>query len=336
MLIVITDIGTLVSTFPSAVSMLCHRKELILSSNIICTVSGFLFNVTARMSVFLIAMLAIERAVTLLLPFRRKLFKSYICSVFIYFILNIILATLPLHFSSHGYYYLEVVAQCSWGVGDLSFVKGGSLLWQIITHGTIILPWLVPGFIVVVSCSISIIVLLQSERKRRRLFDSKFARRTNAATIRTKYISKTIVIMALVYIVFNVPCWLFYLYLFFNKMNPVAWLHANTAIYIHIFVSRLSVSLNAACNPIVYFCRFGGLKSLRSRKSSFSDSVNFTNNQNAMRMMSITHTRTGHTTQKSICSNDLLQNSSLESMKIHGQFSRRKIFKRTVGLNRSI
>ena len=323
LLIVVTDILSLITTFPSAFSMLHDRDGMLLSNHFICSCTGFLFNITARLSVFLIALLGVERAMTLFFPFKRlHHMKRYICAVSIYLVINIMLASLPLIFSSLGYYYLQVVGQCSWGVSDLTFVKtGSSALWQGITYSTIILPWLVPGVVVMASCTTSIFVLIRSEKKRRRMLGRNFIRRS-VATNRTKYVSMTILIMTLVYIAFNVPCWLFYIYLILNRFNPVAWLTARTAIYIHIFVSRLSVSMNAACNPIVYFCRIGELRKFSRRKVSLSNSLAMIDLPNAMRINTIANIRSRNYLD---CDNSKLNlHGSLQSMRFQGSSLIRK------------
>ena len=172
--------------------------------------------------------------------------------------MNIVLASLPLVFSPNGYHYGAYVGQCSWGVAELSFVRSSSSgLWYGITSTTIVLPWLIPGFVVIASFTISIFVLIRSDRKYKRMLSKRY--RGQASAVRTRrHATVTIIIMTLVYIVFNMPCWCFYCYLLSTGFDA-AWLHADAALHIHIFVSRLSVALNSAVNPAVYFLRIDGL-----------------------------------------------------------------------------
>ena len=291
-LIVITDILTLVSTFPSALSMMNQNREMLLSNKALCTVSGFVFNISARLSVFQIAILALARALTLLFPFRTVHVKKYIYPLLAYFLINVVLASLPLFFSSQGYHYEGFLGQCAWGISELSFVEGNTWVWRFITYTTIILPWLVPGVVVVVSCVVSILVLVRSDRNHKKMTTRRPATKlkkseAEGAASRTRHVSITMIIMTAVYILFNMPCWLFYLYLFACKLNPQAWVRAKSARYIHIFVSRLSVSLNAAVNPIVYFSRIEGLRRLGGRADHTTGSVGVSRNVNNVRLFPV-------------------------------------------------
>ena len=268
LLIVITDILILLSCFPSALSMLNQRQPMIMSSAIVCTLSGFVFNVTSRMSVFLIALLGFARCYSVMFPFRKATLRCYLVPVVAYLAANVMLAALPLIFSPLGYHYSSYVAQCSWGINELSFVGCYGMscsLWHWLTYATIILPWLVPGVVVVLSSTASICALLHSDRTRRHMLPR---RKTNTLSVhmdpslRTKRATITILIMTLVYSVFNMPCWLLYSYLLASGFNPISWLTGSTAIYVQIFVSRVSIALNSAINPIVYFLRIQALARL--------------------------------------------------------------------------
>ena len=279
LLIVITDILILVSCFPSALAMLNHRQALILDNRVLCTLTGFVFNIGARMSVFLIAVLGCARCLSLVFPFKKTRSRLYFISITVYFMFNVVLASLPLVFSSKGYHYSPYVGQCAWGINELSFVNcfGTSCtLWLWITYGTIIFPWLVPGVVVIVSSAMSIVTLIRSERARRKMAPRRegapFTPQRNAS-IKTKHATVTILIMTLVYSVFNMPCWLLYSYLLISKFNPITWLRGNTALYLQIFVCRLSVAMNSAANPVVYFSRIEALSKLTFRKNSMSISM---------------------------------------------------------------
>ncbi|KAL5266616.1 hypothetical protein ACHWQZ_G003851 [Mnemiopsis leidyi] len=261
LLISITDILVLVSCFPNAVSLL-HRKAIMLfRSKVVCVLSGFIFNIASRMSVFLIAMLSVARAVQLMFPFTHIKSSIIVGLSFAYLLLNVFLAGLPLVFSKNTYYYVELFAQCSWGLNELSFVNStNSTLWYGMTYSTIILPWLVPGLVVVLSCIASVSVLLKSNILRRRLRkNSKSIRKhfevrnkwsssctTETATVKSQHGSPThlkngrresggsattstskatvtIVIVTALYVIFNMPCWLVYCYLLSTGFDSQTW-----------------------------------------------------------------------------------------------------------------
>lgn len=280
LLIVITDICILVCCFPSAIAMLNLRRALVLENRFLCSVTGFVFNIGARMSVFLIAILGCARSVSLIFPFKKQRSRTYMVVISIYLVANIVLASLPLIFSPAGYHYSHFVGQCAWGINELSFVNcfgTDCQLWLWITYCTIIFPWLVPGVVVVMSSAISIITLFRSEKTRRRMAPRRGSTPftpQRGATMKTKHATITILIMTVVYSVFNMPCWLLYSYLLISGFNPVAWLRGSTALYLQIFVCRLSVAMNSATNPVVYFFRIEALSKLTIlRKTSLSNSL---------------------------------------------------------------
>eukprot|EP00116_Pleurobrachia_bachei_P007748 sb/3468010/ len=192
--IVITDIGSLLSCLPSSLSMLNNREPMLLSSPALCTLSGFVFNITSRFSVFLIGLLSVARALTLLLPFRTIPRIAYIVPLVMCLVFNVLLASAPLAFSNHGYHYETFKAQCSWGVGELNFVGSrNTTLWRGITYSTIILPWLIPGCVVIISCFLCISILAKSDRRKRAMV------RTTKKAYSYRHITVTILLMTLVY-----------------------------------------------------------------------------------------------------------------------------------------
>ena len=266
--IVAVDICTLISCLPSAVSMLNERKATMLSNPAVCSISGFVFNVASRMSVFLIALLGAARGLSILFPFTKPKLNYYFVPLGVYFAVNIFLAFLPITFSQVGYHYARFLGQCSWGIHELSFVDCYGMScsewrWMIII--TVILPWLVPGVLVILTSSISIVMLKRSTNTCkglcRKLNKNKFNLVSPAVLpgSRTRHATITILIMTVIYCIFNMPCWLLYSYLLGNGFSPAKWLRGDIAVYIQIFVSRLSVVLNSAVNPVVYFSRIEAL-----------------------------------------------------------------------------
>ena len=301
LLISVTDILILGSCFPTAVSMLNMKSAMLLKNRVLCMLSGFVFNIFSRMSVFLIAMLSVARALQLIFPFTIIRSAIYLVVMYIYLFLNISLAALPLMFSSKRYYYADFFAQCTWGINELSFVNSSSSsLWHAMTYTTIILPWLLPALIVVLSCIASVIVLLKSSYRRRQFrsntketrkhyelrlksngaastekshemdsfrssqLEHKPAAESRSITNATAQATLTIVIMTLVYILFNVPCGVVYIYLLSKEFDPLTWMDFNPDLLQMVFIllGRTSVALNSAANPIVYLCR---MKPLRAR-----------------------------------------------------------------------
>ena len=253
-LIIAIDILICISTIPSSVSVIYNRQPMWLGNNGLCSVTGFVMNISSRMSVFLIATLSVFRTVSICFPFWKHNYFSTLFTVFIYFLFNVLLATTPLVFSDTGYTFYNVSSHCSWAIESLSFVEGGSKLYHVLIYAFIILPWLVPGMIVTVSCVISIHYITAGSRDRRNM--SPTMERNN----RVLYATTTIIIVTIVYIIFNMPCWIFYIAILTSTKNPVQWLQGNVGLYFDFFVSQLSIVLNSCINPIVYMCRMQALR----------------------------------------------------------------------------
>ena len=299
LLISVTDIFVLVSCFPNAVSMLYRKAIMFFRSKALCVMSGFIFNISSRMSVFLIAVLSVARAVQLMFPFTHVRSSIIVAFSFAYFLLNVCLAGLPLVFSEKTYHYIELFAQCSWGLDELSFVNStNSTLWFGMTYTTIILPWLVPGLVVVLSCIVSVSVLLKSSFSRRRLRKSSKSIRkhfevrnklSSSGTVdmgksqhgspthtkkgesrgstTTTHATVTIVIVTVLYVVFNMPCWLVYCYLLSVGFDSRTWtedlkFQIDHLQLLFILVGRVTVVLNSAANPVVYLCRMDPLREM--------------------------------------------------------------------------
>ena len=169
-LIAVNDLVILIACIPSAVSLLSNRKAVLFGPQAVCILAGFSFNLASRMSVFLIALLALARSLCLLSPFRMARKRIYLIPLAIYFALNITLASLPLIFSKKLYHYWPLGAHCSWGVNELSFVGTNyTASWKVMTYGSIIVPWFIPGIIVLVSSVLSLKALFKSGRRIRQI-----------------------------------------------------------------------------------------------------------------------------------------------------------------------
>lgn len=287
LLIVVIDIFTLISCIPTAISMLRQKKATLLDNKFVCSMSGFIFNIASRMSVFLIALLGAARCFSILFPFTKPKLRYYFIPLGLYFAANIILALLPIIFSPVGYHYANFLGQCSWGIHELSFVTCYGMQcseWRWMIINTVILPWMIPGVVVVLTSSVSIAMLKRSTNARKKLCRNMSEKVPTLKSVspyvlphsRNRYATITILIMTIIYCIFNMPCWLLYSYLLGNRFNPAKWLRGDIAVYIQIFVSRLSVVLNSAVNPVVYFSRMEALaftKILRLSRRRMSRSI---------------------------------------------------------------
>ena len=270
-LIAITDIVICFCSVPASISTLYHRAPMWLGNRMVCSFAGFLFNIASRMSVFLIAVLSLSRTISIFLPFRDIPSRVPSAIIFSYFVLNISLAALPLLFSSQGYVYKNSIAMCSWNIDHLSFVDNTkSRLYQTLSITFIIVPWLVPGVVAVASCLISIYPIVKSQNRSQTY--TTLAKRMSAGEMSMINVRRTMILLTIVYIVFNIPCWLFYIVVLSSSHNPASWIRATAYRgYFFIFAVKLSVVLTSCINAIIYLCRMPVL-----RQTIFSKIVELT------------------------------------------------------------
>ena len=70
--------------------------------------------------------------------------------------------------------------------------------------------------------------------------------------------SITIVLYTVTYAVFNVPIWLCILVVLLSIDDHITFI--GKVVYVNIFLSRLSVVMNAAVNPVIYILRLSEVK----------------------------------------------------------------------------
>ena len=99
--ITIIDLVTCLMMAPIGVSDLDFRKGHFFSYRILCNAHGFLWNIAARLSVFLVMVLSVTRMVYLLLPFRSISKKTVVVIIALYTIMQIIQACVPFAVSRH-------------------------------------------------------------------------------------------------------------------------------------------------------------------------------------------------------------------------------------------
>ena len=69
----------------------------------------------------------------------------------------------------------------------------------------------------------------------------------------------TIYIVTGLYVIFNVPVWIFVVAVLFSATDHLPWFRCHL-MYLHIFLNRICVVMNAASNGVVYFARMKDLR----------------------------------------------------------------------------
>lgn len=233
------------------------------------------------MSVFVVSVMSVVRWMTLcdLVPNPNR--RSILLSFFSYLALQVGIASLPLLFSrkSPPIYFAPGIAACSWGLPDLEFLEYNSPQYVGVSYALIIVTWVLPA-IPVFLCTVYIFTIIVKHRSRMRKYGKTSASCADntSVTARLRQLSSaanqvswsqrasamsqasiTIVLFAVTYVVFNVPIWLCILVIFLSIEDHVAFI--GSSVYVNIFLSRLSVVMNASLNPLIYILRLSELRS---------------------------------------------------------------------------
>ena len=158
-----------------------------------------------------------------------------------------------------------MAALCLWATFPVD-ITPGSDAYMIVYIVIIQLPLLVPFFPITISCIISTYKL-----RKKGPFQA-----TNSTYCKKRYASTTIVIVTLIYIILNFPvCLVILLEVIQNigtfrfGQKPGYIFQSNmTNIYIRLLLAVYCVGINAAINPLIYFCRFKGFQKFSKSLSS--------------------------------------------------------------------
>ena len=93
--ITIIDLLTCLLMAPIGVSDLDFRKGHFFSNRILCNAHGFLWNIAARLSVFLVMVLSVTRTMYLLFPFKNISKRSILIMIVVYTIMQFLQASVP-------------------------------------------------------------------------------------------------------------------------------------------------------------------------------------------------------------------------------------------------
>ena len=244
-------------------------------NELFCNLWGVLWNVLIRISIYLIAVLSITRAVSLVFPF-KKIKRIYITmAIVIYILLQLIQGTVPFWYGvTYGYYsYFRL---CGWTISKIA--EAGSLGYIIIYFIFIVLEFILPLFPIVGSCALSIYYLRNNRTSFSQKSDTERKRTSNGIDINCETVrrnrkasiiikrkaSVTIVLLTLVYITFNIPVVVYYIcrivVMAFNLSENPLQTSILTNYYLRCFVFTHSIVLNSVCNTFVYYIRLGHLR----------------------------------------------------------------------------
>ena len=250
----ITAVDTLICCcgLPPAISYFNHRQPTLFSDEIFCNLWILIFRVLSGMSIFCVALLSISRTFFLLKPFKRIPHRA-IVGVMAFYLVFLLVETSIIFWERGGHYmYFN-------GYVDCSFVDKGIDKYEKVSDLLSKMIYTIPIFPILISCVISVAVLLKNSRNRNDSYE--------VGVDEKRYASITIVIFTFIFAIFNIPASLLNL-IGYNSELQQKILSFDTMGYFGNFVFTLSIPLNAMCNAVLYTVRMKQLKMTLLQKFS--------------------------------------------------------------------
>lgn len=231
------DCLILLNSFPVAVTYVMIRDNAMFQSEVYCNIWGVMQRLLSSLSIFYVAVLSLSRTFVLLLPFRRLKMEVVLGTIAVHFVLQIVVASIPYWESGGHFVYFEGFANCEQIVTpNNKYEKLSNVLNEII--------YSIPIFPITLSCVVSVFILmrdadqLQDEQR-----DTK------------RYASVTIVLFTFTYIIFNLGSRILNIF----GLAPAA-AQLDPSGYLLNFLYYVTIVINAAMNPVLYFIRMHSLR----------------------------------------------------------------------------
>ena len=235
LIITIIDVCTCILALPVAITYATANSDIIFGSWEFCSIWAALNNLTTLTSVFLVGVLSVSRTVLLLKPECKISTRTFwlIAIPYLALILTSV-STLPLWYPNISYVYNATLGFC---IMD-SRNRDETLYFKLIS-----IYLFFPIFPVIGSCILSTLKLRNS---------LKLTNRENRITTVKLKATRTIILVTLVYIVFNIPIFI-YLSIWYHNPNILKeGLSVRGNALLRLSLDIISVGLNAAINPLIY------------------------------------------------------------------------------------
>ena len=265
MVISMTDIATSVASLAVGVSFLSDREPGVLFGNtVMCNTWTYVWHLTSRLSIFLVVVLCGSRTYYLMKPFNKQRLAPSLLVILGYCLFQIGQTVGFQVQQKTKVTYLQHMARCVLLFPELTD-KNMMLYSDIVRIFTFVLPMFFVFFSVLLSIRITLkrvdknIIKQGSGRK-------ELQKSRNRATV-------TILLFAGVYTVFNVPLVVSEILHTIDYHSDYKYdfhsfdYNGKYMLYFDNFVSLLSVSLNAAINPLLYLWRMPGCQKFMRKKS---------------------------------------------------------------------
>ena len=257
MLITVNDVVVSVTALPVGLSFLTNREPGVLfGNNISRTVWFILWEVSVRVSIFLVMCLCVCRTYAFLRPFQIQKIRPMTLSIVLYVLfLMTKLVIVAVTVESVAILYFRWFARPILFVENPDEMKGPSIFFYYITTN---INQVIPVFVVGTSCLISVLLL------RRNQADHRCEHHVERTRVKKRAVW-TILLFALLYVLCNGP------FIFENIISTHVYLTNNRDLYLslynfdsHCYFANVAFTLlvagNSAANPILYVWRMPRLR----------------------------------------------------------------------------
>ena len=285
--IFINSVDLLISLLclPKSLTTISGGEPLFFSVNYLCSISGYLWQILSRLSVFLVGLMSIYRTISLTFPFVRLSKRHIVLPSVLYAVILMVQQSVPWWYGkSYKMYHWNDF--CTWAIDETFDLRTDrqrceSDLSKVLTVVQLLLPYIVPLFPIIISCLISIVKLKtevtdwkSSSKKIRNDFAAGARKTKRAATM-------TIILLTIVYIVFNVPVCVLMICEVIESLSECrlapkqSWYTVPYYFELYMFFYFYTVPLNSTVNPIVYILRIKDLNTfiwnvLRCKTAAYS------------------------------------------------------------------
>ena len=238
------DVGSSMIHIPVAISLLNGRAPGILGHASICSLWFFILLLLQAMSMFVVMLLSLTRAIVILFPFYKVKKRAVILSVVVYLVYHCTWNTLYLTLAGHATYF-PLVAYC------LVYSENPSIIYLIFQANSSFCMW-VPPVIVFLAFLVSLVKLLKSNM-------------TDASHRRSRKASITITYFSLIFLLCN--CFTFinqtlftFTMLWYEGYPGPMYDNSFMLIYSWVLSEVFCTVLNASLNPLLYVWRMEDMR----------------------------------------------------------------------------
>ena len=236
---------------------LLRRRDVWLPET--CSVHHILFQMSQRMSVFLVAALSCTRTFTLVYPLKKVKTKTVLKVLSVLWVLMTCFFVLPPSLKVVQITYHWEGGYC-WATPIPG--KNISYTWDKFDNGMDTVGLAFPVLPITLSCIISAYKILAVKKVKNKRTKAKYELRRSSTKLKNtnRKATNTIIIVTAMYIVSNIPLFVNYvLYLItITSLEYPGPIYSSPVMYYYSWnvSALLSTGLNSALNPIVYLTRF--------------------------------------------------------------------------------